>query len=151
MENSVDEYYQHQGILSLTENHNNDFMWDKYADKGKGFCIGYNTKILFNYLGMGGAVEYVDELPDVLPEPFMETFTATRNRVFFKHKKWIEEEEYRASKFFPIKASIDDRQIKIPENAFNKVIIGRSMSEADKADLKKEILKNIGDIEIIEK
>lgn len=151
MENSVKEYYHHQGILSLTENYNNDFMWDKYADNDKGFCIGYNTKLLFNHIGMGGPVEYVDELPIIFPEPIMDIFTASRNRVFFKHKKWKEEEEYRASKFFPNKANIGDRQIKIPENAFNRIIIGNSMAESDKDELKKEIIKNIGEIEIVER
>ena len=103
MEDSITEYYQHQGILSLTENCNNSFMWNKYANNEEGFCIGYNTKVLFSFLGMGGPVEYVDEMPIILPEPFMDSFIATRNRIFFKHKKWIVEEEYRTSKFYPNK------------------------------------------------
>lgn len=151
MENSIEEYYQHQGILSLTENCDNDFMWNKYANNEEGFCIGYNTKILFRSIGMGGPVEYVDELPKVFPEPFMEPFVATRNRIFFKHKKWIDEDEYRTSKFFPNKATIEDRQVEIPKSAFNKVIIGSKISEADKLHLKEEILKSIGEIEIVER
>lgn len=151
IENSVKEYYKHQGILSLTENHNNDFMWQKYANKETGFCIGYNTRELFQFLGSGGEVEYVDELPIILPEPFMEPFVAMRNQIFFKHNKWNEEEEYRTSKFYPNIATIEDRQVKIPKKCFNKIIIGSNMIEENKVYLKAEILEKIGEIEIIER
>ncbi|WP_313375640.1 DUF2971 domain-containing protein [Chishuiella sp.] len=44
MNQTIEEYYDHDGILSLTEDWNNDEMWNKYADNGKGICIGYNTR-----------------------------------------------------------------------------------------------------------
>lgn len=72
MEESINEYYDHEGILSLTENWDNQEMWNKYADNEKGFCIGYNTRIMFEHLGGGGQVIYTDDLPKILPEPFME-------------------------------------------------------------------------------
>jgi hypothetical protein len=151
MKKSITDYYQHIGILSLTENHKNDYTRVKYAENEQGFCIGYNTKILFNYLGMGSPVEYVDELPIIYPEPFRDSFTSLRNRIYYKHKKWLDEEEYRTSKFFPYQANKEDRQIVIPKEAFNRIIIGNKMSEANKTQLKSEIIKNIGNIEIIER
>jgi hypothetical protein len=148
---TLEEYYDHDGILSLTENWNNDEMWKKYSDDGKGFCIGYNTREMFKYLGGGGPVEYVDELPIILPEPFMQFAEALRNRVYHKLKKWTFEDEYRTKMFWPHVATIQDRQIQLPKEAFNKIILGNNISENDKAELIKNVTSHIGDIEITER
>ncbi|MPT35583.1 MAG: DUF2971 domain-containing protein, partial [Flavobacterium sp.] len=58
MNKYVQEYYERIGVLCLTENWNNDGMWDKYADKGRGICIGYDTRIMSKHLGGCGPVEY---------------------------------------------------------------------------------------------
>ena len=149
MNDSVEQYYQHEGILSLTENWNNDQMWNKYADNEKGICIGYDTKIMFKFLGGGGEVEYCDELPIVMPEPFMHYAEAMRNRVYFKLKKWEFEEEYRTKKFYPNIATIKDRQIQLPQNAFKKIILGNNISENDKLEIITIVKDQIGDIEIV--
>lgn len=151
MDKSVQEYYEHEGILSLTENWNNDEMWKKYGDDGKGICIGYDTKIMFRYLGGGGPVEYCDELPIVMPEPFMEFAEALRNRVYFKLKKWEFEEEYRTKKFWPEPISITDRQIQLPIEAFKKIILGDNISDSDKAEIISIVKEKIGKIEIVDR
>lgn len=151
MDQTIEEYYDHDGILSLTENWNNDEMWNKYADNGKGICIGYNTKEMFRHLGGGGKVEYVDELPIILPEPFMDFAEALRNRVYCKTKDWEFEDEYRTKKFWPHIATISDRQIKLSKEAFNKIILGDNISDTDKNDIIKNVKIHIGDIEIIER
>lgn len=38
------------GIVSLTETHRNKLMWAHYADEHKGVAIGFNTKILSEYI-----------------------------------------------------------------------------------------------------
>ncbi len=63
----LEQLFQRLGILSLTEEKCLDIMWEKYANNHKGFCIGYNSKILFRYLGGGGKVQYYDEIPILLP------------------------------------------------------------------------------------
>ncbi|MBR9855545.1 MAG: DUF2971 domain-containing protein [Algicola sp.] len=151
MENSVSEYYQHEGILSLTENWNNDSMWNKYANNGQGFCIGYDTRIMFKFLGGGGPVTYEDEIPIIMPEPFMKFEEAMRNRVYYKLKKWEFEEEYRTKKFWPHPASISDRQIKLPREAFNRIIFGDNISSKDKDEIINCVQEFIGDIEIVER
>mgnify|MGYP006347233241 CR=1 FL=1 len=150
MDKSIEEYYEHDGILSLTENCNNDLMWEKYADNGKGFCIGYNSHEMFKHIGGGGKVEYVDTLPIILPEPFMHFAEALRNRVYSKVKSWSFEEEYRTKKFWLNPATIKDRQIKLPKEAFNRIILGKNMSENDKKEIIELTKKHIGEIEIIE-
>lgn len=148
---TLEEYYDHDGILSLTENWNNEEMWRKYADDGKGFCIAYNTRKLFRHIGGGGTVDYVDELPIILPEPFMTFAEALRNRVYCKLKKWSFEEEYRTKKFWPHVATIQDRQIRLPKEVFNKIILGDNISESDKDEIIKNTNLYIGDIEIVER
>ncbi len=151
MDKSVQDYYEREGILSLTENWNNNKMWEKYGDDGKGICIGYDTKIMFQHLGGGGAVEYCDKLPDIFPEPFMHYAEAMRNRVYFKTHEWDFEEEYRTKKFWPNPASISDRQIQLPPSAFKKVIFGHNVSEKDKEVIISVVKEKIGNIELIDR
>lgn len=150
-ENSIIQYYEHEGILSLTENWDNDKMWDKYANKGTGICIGYDTRTMFENLGGGGAVTYVDELPVIMPEPFMRFEEAMRNRVYYKLKKWDFEEEYRTKHFWPDQASIEDRQIKLPKKAFKKIIFGDNIDSETKEVIINQVKKNIGEIEMVER
>jgi hypothetical protein len=151
MKYNVQSYYEHEGILSLTENCNNDEMWLKYANKERGFCVGYNTLEMFQYLGGGGEVEYVNKLPEIYPFPFMQSEIAMRNRAFFKLKKWGFEEEYRTKKFWPHVATIQDRQIKLPKEAFKHIILGNKISEVNEKELTESVKKHIGNIEIIKR
>lgn len=151
MKESIRLYYEREGILSLTENWNNQAMWDKYADFDKGFCIGYNSKELFRHLGGGGPVTYTDKIPIIMPEPFMEFHEAVRNRIYYKLNKWSFEEEYRASKFWPNPATISDRQIKIPASAFKRIILGNNISDKDRNEIEDCVINSIGKIEIIER
>jgi hypothetical protein len=151
MNTSLEEYYDHDGILSLTENCNNNLMWEKYADNERGFCIGYNTREMFKHIGGGGKVDYVDTLPIILPEPFMHFAEALKNRVYSKVKFWNFEEEYRTKKFWLNPATIQDRQIVLPKSAFNKIILGNKISINDKKEIIELTRTYIGDIEIVQK
>ena len=62
-EYSFKEYNKRVGILSLTANNRSVEMWNRYSNSQKGFCIGFNTKILIGQLGACGPVYYFDELP----------------------------------------------------------------------------------------
>lgn len=151
MDQSIIDYHAHEGILSLTENWNNLDMWNSYSANGKGFCIGYNTRIMFDYLGGGGEVIYDDELPIIMPEPFMEPEVAMQYRVFYKTKKWEFEDEYRTKKFWPNPATLSDRQIKLPKTAFKRIILGDKISISDRAEIEAGVKAHIGEIEIVER
>lgn len=151
MEHAMQDYFDREGVLSLTENWNNDLMWEKYADSGRGICIGYNTRVMFDYLGGGGEVHYVDQLPIIMPEPFMSSEEASMKRVYFKLKHWEFEEEYRTKKFWPRIATISDRQIELPATAFNKIILGDNISKEQAEEITESVLKNIGNIPIIKR
>ncbi len=143
-------YFERLGILSLTAENCLDSMWEKYADNHSGFCVGYNSRILFNFLGGGGKVEYPDELPILLPDPIMSREEMRWKQVYFKEKKWEFEQEYRTQKFWEFPATISDRQITLPKEAFNCVILGKNMSESDKTEIIDSIKTNIGNIDIKE-
>ena len=151
MKKNVQSYFEHEGILSLTENCNNDAMWLKYANKETGFCIGYNTLEMFQYLGGGGEMNYVDKLPEIYPHPFMQHEIATSYRAFYKLKKWSFEEEYRTKKFWPHIVTIQDRQIKLPKEAFKHIILGNKVSGKNEKEITELVKKHIGDIEIIKR
>lgn len=144
------EYDKRLGVLSLTEHKCLDEMWLKYSDNHSGFCIGYNTDVLFNFLGGGGIVHYREEIPVILPEPFMDIEDIRYLQVYYKEKKWDFEKEYRTQKFWINGASQRDRQIRLPKEAFHHVIIGRNISPKDKEELIESVREYIGDIPILE-
>ena len=145
-----EQYFQRIGVLSLTEDNCSDDMWIKYADNHEGFCIGYNSRILFEYLGGGAEVEYFDEIPILLPDPIMNSDEIRYKQIFFKERKWEYESEYRTQKFWPNGATNEDRNIVIPKEAFHSVILGKRMSTEDKAEIIREITDNIGLIDVID-
>lgn len=129
------EYDKRFGVLSLTANNSNIEMWNKYSNNGVGFCVGFHPKILFNYLGGGGSVQYYDELPDINHDD--EYIVERIKQVFSKERKWEFEQEYRTHKFYQNPASISDRQIRIPADAYKEIIFGWLMNDS----IKNEIIK----------
>lgn len=146
---TFENYCKHTGILSLTENPNNQTMWEKYADNQKGICIGYYSKKLFKFLGGGGPVVYKDKLPIILPHPYTSNEEALHSRVYCKTSFWSFEQEYRTNKFWPHEASINDRQINLDKDCFARVILGDNLSDEEMKDIKENIVQNIGKIDII--
>ncbi|KAB7528235.1 hypothetical protein F8C76_10210 [Flagellimonas olearia] len=153
------EYEQHynkemdkrQGVLSLTAECCLDEMWKKYAKDGEGFCIGYNSRIMFEYLGGGAAVEYFDKLPAILPRPFMPYHQITYYKLYCKELKWKFEREYRTVKFWEQPASIEDRKVILPKEAFKEIILGDKISGNNRKEIIHAVKTNIGDIPILEK
>lgn len=149
--NALEEYNLRTGVLSLTGNPNNNGMWDKYGDKHKGYCVGFDPLILFEQLGGGGMVQYVKELPIVYPEPKHNHQEQMVYQVFYKEDKWSFEEEYRTHTFHHQPMSNKDRIINVPKEAFKTLIFGKNMSNEDKENIIKTIHPDLNKIEIIEK
>lgn len=149
MAESKKEYFEREGILSLTANPNNDKMWNEYANEGKGFCVGYNLKELFNHLGGCGIVNYVDKLPII--SPFMQWEESSFKRVYFKLKEFSFEEEYRAKKFWAKPATQESRRLILPKNVFKEIILGDNMSEQHKKEITESAKKHIGNITILDR
>jgi hypothetical protein len=144
------EYNKREGILCLTDKPCLEEMWKKYSNNSQGFCVGYNSKILFNELGGGGQVKYYDELPIIFPEPIMSRHEINYYSIFSKETKWDFEKEYRTHSFFENPATIENRQIKLPKEAFNRIILGRNISEKNRTQIINSVREHIGNILIIE-
>jgi len=147
--NYSEQYDMRFGVLSLTADPCLESMWEKYADFGKGFCVGYNSRIMFENFG-GGAVSYVEQLPILLPEPIMTRYQIRSNQIFSKEMKWSFEKEYRTHMFWENPATITDRQIKLPREAFNRIILGKNISLNNKLEIIEAVKNNIGNIPILD-
>ena len=142
------KFFKRIGILSLTSEPCLEEMWMKYADNMQGFCVGYNSKILFKHLGGGGNVEYYDKLPIIMPVPIMNPREIIYKQVYSKKRQLEFEKEYRTHKFWRNGAITNNRQIKIPKEAYHSVIIGKEMSKKHKIEITNAINENIGHLKI---
>lgn len=136
IENFNQEFNDRFGVLSLTANCHNDDMWKKYSNEHKGVCIGFDTKLLFECIGGGGEVQYVDSLPtiDFVNDDFR---TKHIKNIFCKEKKWEFEQEYRLHKMWKENITDNERNIKLSNECIVEILLGKSMSEEDKDEVKK--------------
>jgi len=130
--NELNERY---GVLSLTAEPANIKMWKKYSNNFNGFCIGFDPKVMFKFLGGGGAVEYCKKLPIIMPSDSIDLRVVTLT--FSKLNKWKFEKEYRTQMFWPHPIKDDERKIVIPNTAFIEVILGHNINSVTQ----KEIIK----------
>lgn len=141
-------YDERIGILSLTEDPLNILMWDKYSNHLKGFCVGYNSHLLFRFLGGGRIVEYCKELPII--KPFEEPFSVHFKRVYHKEDKWSFEKEYRTHKFWPDRASEKERNVRISKECIVEVIFGPNISAEHKQEIENIIKLKLPKVKLIE-
>lgn len=126
------------GVLSMTANCMNNAMWNRYSDSHRGFCVGFNSKRMFRFIGGAGIVKYYDILPDILPtDPFEMEYW---KKIYSKEEKWNFEEEYRTSYFYtPDKYAFpptdNQRKIKLPQDCYREVIFGAEMPTGDRNEI----------------
>ena len=143
----AEDFDKRIGILCLTEHPDSFDMWNYYGKKHTGFCVGFDPKILFDYLGGGGKVIYNVEVPIIYPTPKHSIDEQLAFQIFCKEDKWSFEDEYRTflSKMAqPL--SLDDRKVEIPAEAYTEIIFGANMPEEWKEEIIAKLpseLKNI--------
>ena len=112
---------QQIGILSLTTQMDNLLMWSHYSSSHQGFCVGFDSKILYDACqGLIHKVKCQDEFP-ILPlfgnnEQKIVTLITT------KSKQWEYEDEYRIHKLGGAK-----QVVKLPNEAYREIILGVNM------------------------
>ncbi len=149
-EDYFQDFHFHFGILSLTANSSNDDMWKSYSDNHQGFCIGFNTRLLFEHLGGGGEVNYYDTLPTINPAPIHSYEQQHILQVFSKLRQWEYEQEYRTHKFYPNGATSEQRLIHVPPNAFKEIIFGNRMPDPIKEQMLLSIPTDLGHLNLKE-
>lgn len=143
------EFNNRFGVLSMTTDCNNDEMWHKYADDYQGICIGFDTRLLFECIGGGGEVQYVEKLPiiDFVKDDFKQKHI---KKIFYKEEKWSFEKEYRLHKMWNHKATTEERNIELSKNCIVKIILGKNMPLYMKDEIKKLAKVKCPNAEIIE-
>ncbi|WP_422006105.1 DUF2971 domain-containing protein [Roseivirga pacifica] len=114
------------GVLSLTTKRNNFLMWSHYANSHNGYCIGYNSELLFNQINTVrfSRVEYDDELPKFKLEE--DYHLRMLKYAFWKSSVWSYEEEYRM---------INDKPrttLKLDPVVIQEIILGNKLSQSVK-------------------
>lgn len=128
------EFNNRFGVLSMTADPNNDAMWGKYGDNHQGVCIGFDTHLLFNCVGGGGEVHYVEKLPEIdfLKDDFKSKHV---KNIFFKEEKWSFEKEYRLHKMWQHNVDNEERNIELPADCIVKIILGKKMPSLAKEEI----------------
>lgn len=143
-----DSYNQRMGVLSLTALPNNNDMWQKYANNHRGFCVGFNSKILFESLASGGGhVEYVDELP--ILRPLADHRIEHMIQVFFKERKWEFEQEYRTYRFWDSPAGVEQRNVKFPKEAIKEIFIGKDATQKSEEEIRFIVTQNLPHVDVL--
>lgn len=85
------------GIFCLSKRNDNDMMWSKYADDGKGVCIEFRFPTLFNQLFYGMQVCYNEEFKalDLFESDGTENPLAIHRWVLTKREPYKTEDEVR--------------------------------------------------------
>ena len=116
-------------IFSLSKEKNNFLMWSHYSDSHKGFCIGYNSKRLFEQTkGQLGPILYDTEFP--LFRLFDESFEHFVKYVYTKSDIWSYESEYRIMR----QASFG-KTLVLEKDTIEEIIFGIKMEQETKFKL----------------
>jgi hypothetical protein len=109
------------GILSLTKESNNVLMWSHYASSHTGFCIGYDTKMLWSQTqGRIGPVMYDDKFPEY--GLFDKGLEKNMKYSSIKSSNWSYENEFRI-----IIAYKTGKIVTLKEDVITEIIFGCKM------------------------
>lgn len=128
------------GVLSLTDKVLEDEVWERYGDKHKGFCIGFNTNELSrDMMGLYGKVVYSDSSLNY--DPLKEYSGQEIASGFFKKTTaWKNESEYR---FLTARIeSQTDRAKKFSDESVAEVILGCNISDDHEKQIVSAVREN---------
>lgn len=144
--NTYNSMCDHIGVISFSAVPDNEFLWHHYANGDTGFSIGYDSCQLFNHLGGGTPVSYYEQLPKVLPRPFMSHEEQWVIQISSKRIQFASEKEYRCFTFSDSPLFIDQRKVTIPSSAIGCIILGRDCSASNGREIRAAASASIGDI-----
>ena len=125
------------GILSLTLEPMNIIMWTHYANNHQGFCIGYNTDKLMQFISTQtdkfgiSPVTYTAQLPVIIPTIRAKSrLDNIISRVTTKSIEWSYEKEFR------IVISEPNKVMQIPSDIVEEIILGCNVSKEVEKEIK---------------
>jgi len=131
------------GLMSLSEIDDNILMWSHYGCNHQGFAIGLRIESLINsdHFDYLEPVSYSKEYPII--KGTEETTIKFYKRFFSKSELWEYEKEWRLSK-----NHIENRKIKLPEDAISKIVLGCRISEKSRSEIRRIRDRKYSDIQI---
>lgn len=147
--NIMEKFFDRFGVLSMTTDCKNEYMWNKYANNHEGFCVGFNTSELFPLIGGFSRVHYYDQLPII--DYWKDSLETKHNkRIYSKERKWEFENEYRVHKMWPQPATTEQRQIHFPPSSLTEIYLGQKMPESHREEIKSIAAKKYPNTSIVE-
>lgn len=117
------------GIFCLTQKKDDLLMWSHYSNSHTGFCIGFDTKVVFEVTKCTlGPITYDDKFPtmplfNLNPEDLLKLLMT-------KSKHWEYESEARMIKTLGANITFE-----LPNEAFKEIIFGCKISEVVRNEL----------------
>lgn len=143
---SRERVYGTVGVFSLTANYENILLWSHYADKHRGFCIGFDARKLYlfciNYLKnlesrslRGNQSIIFRDVRYTRNYPFINAYRTELNertltQLLTKSIDWEYEHEYRIVWFYG-----PDMKLIIDNDIVNKVILGCQMDKRGQEEM----------------
>jgi len=136
---------KNMGILSLTSDPLNYLMWSYYSKSHAGYCIGFDTFMLFESLdgAVLSRVSYTEAIPMMKLNEEIHIFH--QKQLSTKGKFWEHENEYRFVKGYPT-----NRILKYDPKIIRKIYLGCKMSSENKSSIISFVRDQKLDCEIIE-
>lgn len=131
------------GIFSLSAVNDSILMWSHYADSHRGYCIGFDSNILFGLSGSLGNVIYDNIFPEIgLFDDSLESFL----RFFItKSESWSYEQEYRI-----LKKDLAKKTIIFTNDCIKQIIFGCKMNASKKKQIRDIVASKYKNVEIFE-
>ncbi len=121
-EQATERYREAMGIFSTSRTNCCDVMWAHYGKDHSGFCVGLDTRALFDDTGGRiGEVDYVTQKQIIKPTGDGRDLD---RRVNLKNERWSYEQEVRISKTFPEPGDDEKRLIRLRSPTIREVCLG---------------------------
>ncbi len=168
-----DELDELLGVFSVSPHNNNHHLWEVFSGDHEGFCVGFNSDILYRdqeNFGSAKKVTYYNPA-DFLDEegnpiiilPFYRTYEERRNayikNVCSLRNDWKDEDEVRITKLYlkpneqdddVIKLPVINRQVIVPKEAYTEVVLGLKMPKEHKNEIAEIVNSRFPHVELLE-
>lgn len=124
------------GITCLSEKWDSILMWSHYANNHKGYCVGFDEKLLrySQLFDKIKRVEYSEEYPEL--NPLHRDKKSDELKYFVKSLEWEYEKEFRLlNLYLSGENSASDRKIQLQNNFIKEIILGLNTPKEHKKEI----------------
>jgi hypothetical protein len=140
--------YRDIGLFSVSEVRDSILMWSYYAESHSGFCVGYDARVLNEYLARLGdsshllfdqrPIEYAQEYPILNPGELNDKDFFLK-RTHAKSHEWKHEREWRF-----VVIGTTDYPLQLPAGTIKELILGCRICDAHKEEIMASARETLG-------